>query len=320
MSKSPIRLLVLLALLSTSIAEAAITLNLRLPPEDTAAFIHRTAGMNETQWLDAWRSWENQTPETASIYSKVFNSDNSGWEQKKSARLHALFQSWSVLEAGMVQAATSAPTTLENMASKFNEHFPDTTLEVPVYLLPSAMGFNGKVILEKSGESVLLLGIDVIAQRNDNLDVLAAHELFHVLHFGRLGGSDHDAGLFAPLWAEGLATYASGVFAPAPQAELLMDPELAIQCGDARNVADWAREFLRISTLTGRDIDQDYRDWFKLGGTSSPKRRGYCLGMKLAERLASKHPLTELTRWSAKRIEAEMRAGLKELAERSDTR
>ena len=320
MSKSPIRILVSLALLSTSVAEAAITINLRLPPEATAAFVHHTAGMNETQWLEAWRSWENQTPEIASIYAKIFNTDDSGWEQKKSARLHALFQSWSALEEGMAHTALSAPMTLQRMASKFNEHFPETTLEVPVYLLPSAMGFNGHVISEKGGESILLLGVDVIAQRNDNADVLAAHELFHVLHFGRIEGSAHDARLFFPLWAEGLATYASGVFAPATQTGLLMDAELAERCRDECTVAGWATEFLEIATEPNRDIAQDYSDWFKLTGNRSPRRAGYCVGMKIAELEATRHSLADLTRWNAETIETEMLAGLRELATRSKPR
>jgi hypothetical protein len=72
------------------------------------------------------------------------------------------------------------------------------------------------------------MGVDFIAERNDNLNVLFSHEFFHTYHEDHLKPGDSGRTMATPLWKEGLATYISGVLNPDQNdAVLLMDTELA---------------------------------------------------------------------------------------------
>ena len=148
------------------------------------------AGQDFDQAVDGWdklsadqqlRRWEGFETKYSFIYdSVIYRKQDSGWEDRQTKKRAALFQELPSIRTEMdnlFQAATQI--VAENEAS-FKIVFPDLSNNIPVYLLPSMSTFNGRVVeLPEFGRTGLLIGVDFIVLRKNNLNVLFSHEFFH---------------------------------------------------------------------------------------------------------------------------------------------
>jgi hypothetical protein len=120
-----------------------------------------------------------------------------------------------------------------------------------------------------------------------------------------------------PLWTEGLATFVSGVLNPESNddSSLLLDADLGAKCGDAAYVHELAQKYLSIADMSNsiEEAVPVFEDWFLLRGQTLPKRRGYCLGLKVASKIAETHTLAEMTSWNAEESLVEIKKALQQL-------
>jgi uncharacterized protein YjaZ len=162
-------------------------------------------------------------------------------------------------------------------------------LETTVYFLPG-FTFNGKVdrLTPDAQKPSLFVGTDRTVDFKSDVEVLMAHELFHVHHFEQV--TEMGKIFSVALWTEGLASYASGEIAGVEDlAEILMDSTLAAGCQNAETVHQWAQEFRAIAELSEEvpEAEELYRAWFLMPESQPVKRRGYCVGYHVAKRVAA---------------------------------
>lgn len=217
--------------------------------------------------------------------------------EERARRLDASCERLAPLIPEMTRLFAEFEPTLQQQCARFQESFPEFRRDFPVYAIPSVGRFNGKAGMVE-GQLVLAFGIDQIAARHDNPDVLYAHELFHVYHLRRMGLDPREAPLVAALWLEGLASYVSHRLNPqASLAEVLMDGELArVSPEDCH----WLAERFRQWSATPLTDTRAQSAWFQVGGRirpDLPSRCGYLLGYRVAEKLAQGRSLDELASW-----------------------
>ncbi len=158
----------------------------------------------------------------------------------------------------------------------------------PVTLLPSLMHFDAH--LQPNGTSLpLFFGPDAIVYLHGadaDLAVLFSHELFHCYQgqMNRAMCLDPAAPLYASLWMEGTATYASERLNPGttPQRVLLDDATLAhLEISSMRAAAQ-----AMLSHLDARD-EATQSLFFETGhhGEGWPPRVGYAIGLQIARGL-----------------------------------
>ncbi len=187
----------------------------------------------------------------------------------------------------------------------FRKIFPDLPSDVPVIFLPSYFTFNGRVqSLSGYSKSALLIGVDFVAQREDDIDLLFSHEFFHAYHETYLEKAGQGSNMATPLWKEGFATYVGGIFHPQKtDSELLLDPVLGEYCGVESNIKNDAEEYLEILSSAEEKI---YNDWFLMSGSTKPVRRGYCLGLIIIREIAKTYNLNEMKSWGENRFFVEI--------------
>ncbi|MBI2516548.1 MAG: hypothetical protein HYV95_06490 [Opitutae bacterium] len=251
---------------------------------------------------------------------------NPRWQERKRRLLGKMFAKYPALYPAMIANFERFPATIATQVARFRRSFPDAVFTGPIYAAPVA-SFNGKGgeggSADGSGELTLAFGIDLISERNDDVDILYAHELFHIYH-GKAAGIDEkvfaeQGRLTLPLWMEGFATYVSGLLNPdKPDGELLMDASLGRVAASERR---WlAAEFLKVAG--GKAVDEHgslaFNQWFSAGESKVradlPSRCGYWLGLAVARELAKTHPLDEMVRWRVPEIHRHMLEALQELA------
>jgi hypothetical protein len=213
------------------------------------------------------------------------------------------------------------PKDLEDHCKTFDDKFPDMDWKWNAYLMPSLFTFDAKTKAFQ-GQRALFLGVDTIASRDtDNLDVLYAHELFHIYHaqvgpeaFAEyVGAKGPLEPLYLTLWTEGLSTYVSKVLAPkATLADVLFSTELATKCPPLTSKLA-ADVMIKLDSRTASD--HLYYFSAKAKPVGMPARSGYYIGMRIAEVLSKKHKLKDLARLSGKTLKQEIREALVQLAD-----
>jgi hypothetical protein len=199
---------------------------------------------------------------------------------------------------------------------RFLQTLPGGLPPFEVHVAPSLLSFNARVGM-LDGRLVFVLGPDRMAQLDDDLGVLFAHELFHLYHLGRSPSlQDPPMTMATPLFLEGLATHVSAVLNPGREHKAMMDAALTARCEDPAYVKDLAARFpaeteLSEKTENAREL---YREWFSARGAPEPKRPGYCLGWQIVRRLAATVELSEMSGWSKAEVHARVSAALKDLA------
>src|SRR3989339_1548840 len=227
----------------------------------------------------------------------VYRKGDGDWTARKTKRREIFFKELPNIETKMNILFDAAERLVTEKEFAFKKLFPDLSDNIPVVFMPSIFSFNGRVmLLPEFKRNGLLMGVDFISYRSDNLDVLFSHEFFHAYHFDKLPDGSIWKTMATPLWLEGFATYVSGLLNPTQStAVLLMDNELANHCNDHAFVKTWAKEYLVALNSGGEQI---YDDWFSMGGQTKPTRRGYCLGFKVVEEIAKSSNLNEMVVWT----------------------
>lgn len=257
--------------------------------------------------------WERFESKHQFIYDRyVYRKDAAGWEQRLRNKRDQFFSQLPVYKEDMKALFASADKVVAEKEAAFRAMFPDLASDIPVYFLPSLRSFNGKVgPLPEFGRSGLMMGVDFIVERKDDMDVLFSHEFFHAYQDDKIEGTSGQT-MATPLWFEGFATYVSGVLNPdRSDTVLLMAPDLATECGKSAFVKDLAKQYLTIINTDGQTT---YADWFMMSGTIQPTRRGYCLGLHVMRRLAQTYAPTEMVRWAEERFSKEINTVLQEMA------
>lgn len=175
----------------------------------------------------------------------------------------------------------------------FNATFPNYRNTVPIYLVHSLGEMDGGP-RELNGKVHLIFGADMMASLNPdgNAAPLFHHELFHIMHRQKFACDTQP--VWAALWGEGLAVYASEVMNPgANEKELLLDyPQGMAIDTRARLPAAWANA---LSVLDSTD-EKVAVEMFTMSGkdASLPVRRGYYLGYLVAKEAGKTRGLAEL--------------------------
>ena len=196
-----------------------------------AAFVSASHGKTLQETEIEWKKFEARHQ---SIYDEaVFRKGDGGTDERAEQKRQSFFAEYESLTPKMSALFSDADQLVHDQESRFKAVFPDLATDIPVIFLPSLSSFNGKVKqLSAFGRPTLLMGVDFIVKRNDNLNVLFAHEFFHVYHESHLSVGSTGRTMATPLWKEGFATYVSGVLNPDRSDDvLLMDASLSKSCG-----------------------------------------------------------------------------------------
>ena len=187
----------------------------------------------------------------------------------------------------------------------------------PVTLLPSLMHFDAH--LQPNGSSLpLFFGPDAIVYfhgADADLAVLFSHELFHCYQ-GQMNPAmclDPAAPLYASLWMEGTATYASERLNPgaSPVHVLLDDTKLAhLEMSSMRAAAQ-----AMLSHLDARD-EATQSLFFETGhhGDGWPPRVGYAVGLQIARGLGAAMSLPQMAALPAPGVRETLAHALQRLA------
>ena len=187
----------------------------------------------------------------------------------------------------------------------------------PVTLLPSLMHFDAH--LQPDGTRLpLFFGPDGIAYYHGadaDLAVLFSHELFHCYQGQKNPAMclDATAPVYASLWIEGTATYASERLNPgaSPLHVLLDDPVLA------KADKSWLRAAAQamLSQLDARD-EATQLLFFDAGhhGDGWPPRAGYAVGLQIARSLGTTMSLPQMAALPAPRVRETLAQALSRLA------
>lgn len=198
-----------------------------------------------------------------------------------------------------VEAFNYLETQIPALVDQFVTNFDDIKLDALLVAMPSLGVFNGKEGV--MGNTPLVgFGVEFLLKtdhRDRELPVILSHELFHLYHFKKAGfWETTDEPLKLWLWIDGLATYASKAFLPkATSEEILMDAILAkYYSGDIEKFLSQLKPALDSHSR------EDQKLWFAMGQEPNPipQRMGYCIGLRIVERLAQKYSLKEMASWS----------------------
>ena len=200
---------------------------------------------------------------------------------------------------------------------RFKRQFPRFDGKLTIVFLPTFNRFDGRFtrLLE---EPVVLLGPDAIARsRNDSADfeVVLAHEIFHA-HHARMNSSlyrDEAMPLYARIWIEGLATYASEQVNPqATSAQLIGDAATPADRGPMGPMADMVR-----NSFDSMDPNEQSKFLTYTAATGVPGRAGHVVGYEVAKGLAAKYSLNDLTGLRGGKLRTLMRRQLDEMSVRT---
>jgi hypothetical protein len=292
--------LIFLTILIPYFALAAQVVNLGPDYKD---FLNATKGKSQSVIEQEWSKFEAKHQ---ALYDEaVFGKSDSGWQDRRTKQLAAFLSKVEPLLPKMIELFDRAEEIVNEKESLFKTLFPDLPNDIPVIFMPSLSTFNGKLTnISGYNRMPLLIGIDFIVERNDNLDVLFTHEFFHAYHLGKLPPGSTWRTMATPLWIEGFATYVSGVLNPTqPDSILLMDQTLASKCANTDWLAEAAKQYLSVLDT---DNETTYTDWFTLRGQTQPPRRGYCLGLHVIREVAKTHSLSEMVVWHEDRFSKEI--------------
>ncbi len=197
--------------------------------------------------------------------------------------------------------------------------FPDfQPARVRISLILSLLQFDAKVPSDAPDQ--LWVGLDGIAQNHPPpfpLEVLLAHEGFHLYHFQVNPQPRGSVPLYRQVWQEGLACYVSRLVHPqASLAEVLLDPDLAAHGPKfVPTVAQAMLDDLRADddVVTGRYLSQQG----PFGAL--PARMGYLVGLQAVSRAAAAMPLAKLVRLRGEALAREMERQVGALARGGDS-
>ena len=286
---------------------ATTTLDIRDDSADFVAFY--TFAKSEESAARAARFERDVEPRFPAYWKYVragAKRNGSTFEQ----RLNRQVERFPEIEDEYRRVAPTLRTTLDGSLGRFRERFPDFAPVVRIRILHGMGRMDGGTrVLE--GQYYLLFGADQIARihRGGDLGPLFAHELFHVYYAQRHGldgrngslveseveeATERNDPLYAALWDEGLAVYASEVLSPgATPSSMLLDVPAGLVPACEKNRSYLIDELRQ--QLDARD-PKTYADWFYDEGKDPrrPGRAGYYFGYLVAKSLASRRTMDDL--------------------------
>lgn len=308
----------------------------RAEPASAVRRTHSVASSFEAFWSAArgrpfeeqLALWDRLVEEPrATLYASVVweKTTHLKWAEQKTRLLRARFEDYRQLSDALPKAARALESDLPTRNARFRGLFPDAPARPPVQVV-LAPNFDAKSGVLDDGSPVLVFAVDSLLLEHADLDVVFPHELFH-LYQARRAGIENDgvmpgADLTLPLFAEGLATYVSGLLAPGrSEGQLLLQDDLGAL--PSARLPEIARRFLADADAKAVDPahPEPFQRWFNAGRTAFqtdlPNRSGYWLGLQVARELRRKHKLEDLASWSPARAQRETRAILTDLARRA---
>lgn len=285
-------------------------------------FWSRAQGQSFEVQLRLWDQMVEQ-PRQALYEAAVWETrDHPDWPSRKARLLRARFAAYGRIAGQIPAAAEALASALPGQAARFRALFPDAAAD-PAIEVVLAPNFDAKSGLRADGTPVLLLAVDSLVLEQVDLDILLAHELFHLYHATRAGIRDDGvmpgATLRLPLFAEGFATYVSSLLAPGrTDGQLLLQEDLGVL--PERRLPEISRRFLADADVLAADPahPEAFRRWFNVApkgtGSDLPDRTGYWLGLQVVRHLRRTHRLAEMAAWPPARAEAETLAVLRCLA------
>lgn len=307
--------LFLLALMS--LPADASNVNVINTGDDFSLFLDASHQTPEQTW-QAWDRFESKYQDIFDDF--IFLKSDPMWDGKRIQRLDNFFGQLDSLEEGMNFLFKNAEEISERQAAKFEKRFPDLKKNTPVIFIPTALAFNGMGGFVRSlQKNAVLIGVDLVTLRQDNIDVLFALEFFQIYHLDKIEDEKIWNTMASPLWFEGFATHVSGILNPnKTSAELFMDEELAKKCANSVYAKSWAKDYLTFIDTPSRnnpESDSLYQEWFYTSGIYQPTRRGSCLGFLVIRDLTKRYSIDEMLLWSEDKFAPEVKAILKRISE-----
>lgn len=217
-------------------------------------------------------------------------------EERFDSRIAGAIEDFPTIRTGYIQKAQQFETEMPKYVSTFKARFPDYRPTHDIVVLHSLGEMDGGV-RTINGKSYLVFGVDSMVKYhgNGNESAFFHHELFHT-HHSAVGGCKSNA-VWSGLWSEGLATYVSKVMNPgANNVELLLD----FPSGMAdRTQAVLPAALAQLEAVLDKEDNQSVGGLFYGSvddGSGLPRRRGYYLGMLVAQEAAKGRDLNELAK------------------------
>jgi hypothetical protein len=294
-----LRLLFSALLLTLASAAAAA------PPIDLVTefdqFATRTAAQPEAERVAAFRA--EFGPKLTGIYS--------GEEGSSDKRIARALAAWPGKRIAVLAARDRVTKAYADGTRNFAKAFPSYQPVMPVYVINSFGGMDGGT-RDVNGHEVLIFGADMIGELHaqERIEPFLNHELFHTYHSNFF--TPGCVSVWCQLWVEGLAVYVSSrMTLGATDSELLL-----IYPRPLRPEVDARMAEAVCGTLHDLDVKDDATTslYFNGGGPDGafPRRFGYYLGYRVAERIGKTMTLDQMAHMPAAkvrpRIEAELRA------------
>ena len=220
---------------------------------------------------------------------------------KRDAQIRRAIEKFGPIRETFMAKMLNFEAQLQTNLLSFRQTFPDFQPDVSVYLLHSLGEMDGGTrTLE--GKQYLIFGIDGMVQFHQSSSDESAffhHELFHVLHGTWFATCDE---IWCTLWSEGLAVHVAKTLHPhATEDELLLTfpPDLVKNTEAKRR--DALIHLKSVLSSTDGDI---YGGIFQSRGdtTGLPARRGYVLGLWVAQEIAKTNSLQALSKMTAEQV------------------
>lgn len=288
-----------------------------------AAFWSAADGLPFEQQEQVWDR-QIEAPRRDLYDSVVWETQHDpDWRARRQRWLQARFAQYPALAAGIPAETQALRQAIAVQSLRFRKLFPDADAQPPVAIL-LAPNFDAKSGVRGDGTPVLAFATDSLLLEHANLAVVVPHELFHLYHAQHAGirndGVMPGAQLALPLFAEGMATYVSGVLSPGhADSELLLQDDLGTIA--QRRLPDIARRFLADAHAPAIDPQhpETFTRWFQ--GNSRPyqpdlpNRSGYWLGLQLVRQLRQRCTLAQMAAWSPAQAQRYALQGLRQLAD-----
>jgi len=227
------------------------------------------------------------------IYRKLEGDDR---QRHKEYCIRQFWQDVAGRIDGVAKLAHGIDGQIRSTLTAFREQFPAFQPKTDFYVAVT-FSFHGKVT-DLDGRDIFAIGLENFAPDSPHLPITIAHEMFHLYHGQFFSAS---GGLYRPLWAEGLATYASAVVVPGHRRSTYLDfpADKMNRCQELlpAMAADLKKHM-------GQHDAHLQRVYFgaEPNDTQVPPAAGYYVGLLVVESLAKAHPLDELARMEAEKI------------------
>lgn len=283
--------------------------------EDFISLVQPSNLQSSATFSKSWNSFEKKYSD---IYSDLFPQNDPVKQEKKQIRLERFRLALQQKQSKIINFYEKAENIIDLQFSRFINVFPDVQSGASVFVIPSLGTFNGRVIELPSKQPALLIGLDQIAETDEDLDVLFSHEIFHIYHSQQMVSKTYWRTLATAIWLEGFATYVSGQLNPQKSAAIiLMSEGLARKCNDPSFIKERAASYLKIIDKTQAEdpTGKIYASWFN-ADNSPMSRSGYCLGWVVLKEIGKSNSNLEMVKWDEDLFSSKIKESLRRLADK----